>query len=128
VADALVIVEFIAFLSVAALCIYLIFLFVRVRALVMNMERDLKEISARAIPVLSNLEFITDRFRNVAQQVEDQIDAVSGSLQAIKSAADDVLMLERKVQQRIEEPIVEAASFLAAFYRGLRTFFDRMKD
>ena len=127
-ADALVIVEFIAFLSVAALCIYLIFLFVRVRALVMNMERDLKEISARAIPVLSNLEFITDRFRNVAQQVEDQIDAVSGSLQAIKSAADDVLMLERKVQQRIEEPIVEAASFLAAFYRGLRTFFDRMKD
>ena len=127
-ADALVIVEFIAFLSVAALCIYLIFLFVRVRALVMNMERDLKEISARAIPVLSNLEFITDRFRNVAQQVEDQIDAVSGSLQAIKSAADDVLMLERKVQQRIEEPVVEAASFLAAFYRGLRTFFDRMKD
>ncbi|HEY4644602.1 MAG TPA: hypothetical protein VIH68_07765 [Bacteroidota bacterium] len=127
-ADALVIVEFIAFLSVAALCIYLIVLFVRVRVLVMNMERDLKEISARAIPVLSNLEFITDRFRNVAQQVEDQIDAVSGSLQAIKSAADDVLMLERKVQQRIEEPIVEAASFLAAFYRGLRTFFDRMKD
>lgn len=127
-ADALVIVEFIAFLSVAALCIYLIVLFVRVRTLVMNMERDLKEISARAIPVLSNLEFITDRFRNVAQQVEDQIDAVSGSLQAIKSAADDVLMLERKVQQRIEEPIVEAASFLAAFYRGLRTFFDRMKD
>lgn len=127
-ADALVIVEFIAFLSVAALCIYLIVLFVRVRTLVMNMERDLKEISARAIPVLSNLEFITDRFRNVAQQVEDQIDAVSGSLQAIKSAADDVLMLERKVQQRIEEPVVEAASFLAAFYRGLRTFFDRMKD
>ena len=127
-ADALVIVEFIAFLSVAALCIYLIVLFVRVRVLVMNMERDLKEISARAIPVLSNLEFITDRFRNVAQQVEDQIDAVSGSLQAIKSAADDVLMLERKVQQRIEEPVVEAASFLAAFYRGLRTFFDRMKD
>lgn len=124
----LYIVEIIAYLSVTALCVYLVVVLVRLRKLVATIDHEFKEMSSRTIPILTNLEFITDRFRNVAQQVEDQVDLVKTSLQAIKSAADDVLMLERKVQEKIEAPVVEAASFVAALYRGFRTFFDRMKD
>ena len=122
------IVEIIAILAVTVLCVYLVVVLVRVRQLITSIEHYLKEVSSRAIPILSNLEFITDRFRSVAQQVEDQVGLVKSSLQAIKTVADDVLMLERKVQEKIETPIVEAASFAAAIYRGIRTFFDRMKQ
>ena len=121
-------VEFVALLSLTVLCVYLVVVLVRVRKLITSMEHDLKEVSSRTIPILSNLEFITDRFRNVAQEVEDQVGLVKSSLHAIKTVTDDVLMLERKVQERIEAPVVEAASLVAAVYRGLRTFFDRMKN
>ncbi len=122
----LLIIEIVALLCVSVLCVYLVVVLVRVRKLVTSMEHDLKEVSGHAIPVLSNLEFITNRFRTVAQAVEDQVDLVKGSLQAVKAAADDVLMLERRIQERIEEPLVEAAAFVAALYRGIRTFFDRI--
>lgn len=120
--------EIIALVSVAVLSLYLVVVLVRLRTLITSMEHQLKEVGSRAMPILSNLEFITDRLRNVAQQVEDQVDLVRGSLQAIKTAADEVLTLERKVHEKIETPIVEAASFLAAMYRGIRTFLDRINE
>jgi hypothetical protein len=99
----------------------------RVRIILINVEKDLKEMTSRALPVLENLEFITARVKNVTENLEDQVIIVRESLSSVKEVADNVVALERKVQERIEGPILDGVAFVAAVVRGVRAFVDRVR-
>ena len=56
-----------------------------------------------------------------------QVTAVRESIGSIKMIADNVVDLERRVQERIEGPILETVGFVSAVFRGVRTFLDRVR-
>jgi len=113
-------VQLIALISLTALSIYLIVILSGVR-------RDLSEFVQRSKPVLENLAFITEKLRSTAQKIDDHVDIVKSSLAALKSVADNVLILEERVQQRIEEPILQVASIIGAIVSSVGVFFDRFR-
>jgi uncharacterized protein YoxC len=119
--------QIIALLSLSALCIYMILVLLRLRDVVTNLEKDVKEITTRAIPVLENMEYITTRVKSITDNIDDQVAAVRESIGSIKAIADNVVDLERRVQERIEGPILEAVGFVSALFKGVRTFFDRVR-
>jgi hypothetical protein len=45
----------------------------------------------------------------------------------VRQIADNIVAMERKVQDRIEGPILDAVSFVASVFNGVRTFFDRLR-
>ena len=123
-----VVAEILALLAATALCLYLIVVLVRVRNLLGQIEKDVREISTRALPILDNTEYVTSRLKSIAESIDDQVLTVRESISSVRQIADNVVELERKIQERIEGPILDGLSFVAALVKGLRAFKDRMRS
>lgn len=124
--DILAIVEILALLALTVLCIYLVTVTVRVRNILNIVESDLKEFSAKAIPILDNLDVITNKIRAVTENIDEQVEIVKSSVRAFKEVADNILGFEQRIQSRIEEPVFESVGAVAAVVKGLRAFFSRL--
>jgi uncharacterized protein YoxC len=123
----LVVVEIVALLCLSAACIYLILVLIRLKDMLLGMDKDLKEITSRVLPVLDNMEFITARVKSITENIDDQVSVVRDSIGSVKEIADNIVALELKVQERIEGPILDSIAFVAALIKGVRTFFDRVR-
>lgn len=113
-------VQVIALIAVTVLCVYLV-------VVLAAMRRDLSDIAQRSKPVLENLAFITEKLKSTAQKIDDHVDIVKSSLTSFKNVADNVLLLEERVQQRIEEPIMQVASIIGTIVSSVGIFFERFR-
>ena len=123
----LVITQILALLCLSALCIYLIVVLLRVREILSNLERDIKEMTTRAVPILENMEFITAKAKTISENIDDQVNSVRESIVSMRQVAMNVVDLERKMQDRIEGPILEGVAFVSAIFKGVRTFVERVR-
>jgi uncharacterized protein YoxC len=123
----LVVTQILALLCLSALCIYLIVVLLRVREILSNLERDIKEMTTRAVPILENMEFITARVKTITENIDDQVNSVRESIVSMRQVAMNVVDLERKMQERIEGPILEGVAFVSAIFKGVRTFVERVR-
>lgn len=121
------VVELVALISASALCIYLIVVLVRVRELLTDMRKDLGDVSEKALPVLDNLNVITDHLKSVSEKVDDQVGLVKGSLESVKQAADNFVSLEQRLQDSLEEPVLRLSAILSAIVNRVATFFGGTK-
>lgn len=125
--DFLVVMEIIALGCLSVLCIYMVMVLVRVRSILTVIEKDIKELTSKAIPVFENLEVITEKVKSVTESIDDQVEMVKHSIASIKEVADNIVSFERRIQERIEEPVMETVSVFAALFKGVRTFVDRIR-
>ena len=123
----LVIMLIVALACLSALCIYLILVLARVRTIMTNVEKDVKELSSKAIPVFENLEIITAKIKNVTESIDEQVTMVKDSIRTVKDVADNIVRFERRVQERIEEPVLDTVSVFVSIVKGVRAFVDRMR-
>jgi uncharacterized protein YoxC len=123
----LIIAEIVALVCLVALCIYIIVVLSRLRVVLVNLERDLKAFAERGIPVLENLEEITTKFKNVAATIEQEVGAIKESMAAVQQIAENIVNFEKRVQERVEIPVMEAVSVISAVFKGVRTFFDQLR-
>jgi hypothetical protein len=52
---------------------------------------------------------------------------VRESIATVKGIADHVVAFERKIQERIEGPILDTVAFIAAVFNGVRSLLDRLR-
>ena len=123
----LVVMQIITLLALTVLCIYIIIVLIRLRNTLTLVENDIRELTSKAIPVFNNLEVITDKIKNVTDNIEEQVELTKSSIRSIKEIADNIVTLERKVQEKIEEPILEAVGTIAAVVNGVRAFIARLR-
>ncbi len=126
--DLLTITEIIALLSFTVLCFYLITVLVHFKKTLGEVEKDVKDISTRVVPILENTEYVTTRLKSIAESIDDQVLTVRDSIASIRQVADNIVELERRVQDRIEGPLLEGISFASAVVRGVRTFLERIRS
>ena len=124
----LVIAQIFALICLSVLSLYLIVVLVRVREILTSVEKDVKDLSSKAIPVFANLEVITEKVKNITASIDEQVEGVRQSIQGMKEITENVVEFERRIQERIEEPILEAVAFLAAAVKGVRTFIERVRS
>ena len=123
----LLVAEIVLLGALTGVCGYLITVLVRVRSILSVVERDIRELSSKAIPVLENLEVITDKIKNVTETIDEQVDTVKHSIDSMREIADNIVDFERRVQQRLEEPVLETVGIIAAVFKGLRMFVGRIR-
>ncbi len=113
--------------SLAGLAIYLVIVLAKVKTLLVQVESDVKNVSARVIPVLENMEVITTKLRSITANFDDQMTIVTSSVQSIREIADNIVDFERRVQDRIEAPVLEVAGILGSVVRGIAAFINRLR-
>jgi len=123
----LLVMQIVALTALTVLCVYLITVLIRVRNILTIVEHDIKELTAKALPVFSNLEVITEKIKTVTENIDEQVDLVKSSINSIKEIIDNLMNFEQKVQQQIEEPVLETVGTLAAVFKGVRTFIARLR-
>ncbi len=123
----LVVMQVIALAALTVLSIYVIAVLIRVRSILIVMERDLKELSARAIPVLENIEAITEKVKNVTESIDEQVETFKYSINSIKEIAENIASFERRIQDRIEEPVLDTVGTIAALFKGVQAFVSRLR-
>lgn len=123
---ALLIMEIIALAAVSALCVALIVVLIRVRTLLGSVEHDLKMVSAKAIPVLENLESITDKVKLVTDAVSEQVDSIKDSFASLKEITESLVSFERRIQETIETPVMDTVDTIASVFRGIQNLIERL--
>lgn len=117
----------VALIAVTVVCVFLVIVLVRVRDVLTNVERDIRAVTERTMPVLENIDYIAARVKNITDGIDDQVLMVRESMGSIREIADNVVALERKVQARMEGPILDTVAFVAALFKGVRTFTERLR-
>ena len=119
--------QLILVLSLSVLAVYLVVVLTKVRAVLGQIETDVKEVSARVIPVLENMEVITSKLRSITANFDDQMTIVRTSVQSIKEITDSIVEFERRVQDRVEAPVLEVAGIIGSVVRGVAAFINRLR-
>lgn len=119
--------QIIALACFSVLSVMLIVILLRVKSLIVELQDDLREIRSRSVPVLDNLEAITSKVRTISENIDEQVEGVRDSIASIRSVADDIVLLERRVQERVEGPVLDTVAYLVAIIKGLRTFIERVR-
>ncbi len=123
----LLVMQIVALAALTVLCVYLITVLIRVRNILTIVEHDIKELTAKALPVFSNLEVITEKIKTVTENIDEQVDLVKSSINSIKEIIDNLVNFEQKVQEQIEEPVLETVGTMVAVFKGVRTFIARLR-
>lgn len=121
------VVQILSNLAVIILCVFLVAFLLRLKTVLGVIEKDIRDLSTRTAPILDNIEVITDKIRNVTDNVNDQVELVRDSITAIRDIAENVVDMERRIQARIEEPVLETVGTVAAVLKGVREFFVRLR-
>lgn len=118
----------IGFTAFAVLCIYLIVTIAKLRQSFVKVQEDIGEINRNAIPLFENLKIITDKLRNISENVDDQVAIVRSSVESIREMTDNIVEFERNIQREIEGPVMEAFSFVSAVVKAVKAFLGKMKE
>ena len=93
-----------------------------------QLESSMREISEKSGPLLENSGVITGKIREIAESVDGEVTNVKGALDSLVGAVENIVDLERKVQSKIENPILDAAGFFAGITSGIKTFLRVLKS
>ncbi len=118
----------VGFTAFAALCIYLIVIVGKFRQSIVKLQEDVNEINRNAVPLFENLKIITDKFRNISENVDDQIAVLRSSVESISEMTENIVSFERKLQSEVEGPVMEAVSFASALVKAVKAFITKMKE
>jgi uncharacterized protein YoxC len=122
----LVLLEMVALAAASALCIYLIVVLRRVRVLLAAVEQDLHQVKTRALPVLDNLQVITEKVRSITESIGDQVETMRESLGSLRKIVENVLSFEERVQAEIEEPVLETVAKVADIFKAVTSLLERI--
>jgi uncharacterized protein YoxC len=118
----------VGFLAFAALCVYAIIILTHLRKSIIKIQEDVQEVSRSAVPLVENLKIITDKLRNISENVDDQITVLRSSVDSIREMTENIVSFERDLQRQVEGPVMEAVSFVAAVVKAVKVFIAKMKE
>lgn len=118
----------IGFLAFAALCVYLIVAISKIRNSFTKIQEDVNELNRNATPLFENLKIISDKFRSISENVDDQVTVLRSSVESIREMTDTIVSFEKNIQHEIEGPLMEAVSFVSALVKAVKAFTTKMKE
>ena len=71
---------------------------------------------------------LTDNVGKIVTKVNDNIDVLSTVVDKVKDTADSILEFEKRVQSRIEPPVMDTVNTIAAISVGVQTFIEKLKS
>jgi uncharacterized protein YoxC len=115
----------IALLVASAVGVFLIIDLIRFNKFLQVLQNELVDLNRNLKPVLENLNTITDKIREVASKVDEQVDMIHGAFIAFRRITDNVTEFEERFQRRLEEPIMRVGVLFGNIINRVISFFTR---
>ena len=112
-----------ALLSASALCIYLIVVLIRLKAVLETFQHEIVELNKYLKPLLENLTIVSDKMRAIASKIDDQVNMVNGVFAAFRRITDNVVRFEENIQDLQEKPFSQIGSVLSNLFGRFGSFF-----
>ncbi len=100
-----------------------------------NLSNELKGIREDTKPLLDTskvfldkVNSITDKLDGITGKVEGAVDSAKGIVDRGLEIADDVVMFEKKIKGSVEPQVLDTINTYAAIVKGVKVFFDRLKN
>ena len=122
----LLIAQIIVLIALSGLAIYFITVLVKLRELLGTVDTNLKDVTAKTLPTLDNLEVITSKLRAIVENFDEQLATLRSSVETIRSVTDSVADFQRRVQSAVESPLMEVMNTIGGIIRGFTSFLSRI--
>ncbi len=77
--------------------------------------------------IVTPLASLAQKARAIAENIDDQVESFRTSIDGLREMVDSVTEFERRLQERIEEPILDTVGTIAAVIKGFQAFFARLR-
>lgn len=117
--------KILALFSASALCIYLIVVLTRFNTFLQILQGELVDLNKNLKPILENLNAMTDKLRQIASKVDEQVNMVHGVFAAFKRISENVTRFEERFQQLLEEPLMRVSALFGNVFNRVVSMFGR---
>jgi uncharacterized protein YoxC len=99
--------------------IVLIPVLLQIRRTAREAEKLIDSVRAQLAPVSRDMGVISRDIKSIAQSIHRQVDRVEDGIETVHDMAIRVTGIQRKVQQRIEVPLLQLAAVLGSVKNGV---------
>lgn len=130
----LVIVAIIALGAFAAMCISIIgFLgkaksFLDMTSLSLQMmQKTMDDVSRKIEPTIELTNSTLKKTTDTLERLDNQLDVLNGTVHNVNDMVNRVTTLQKKVQDKVEEPIMKTASFIAGISKAVQAVTNTLR-
>lgn len=113
----------IAFLILVA---FLVPTVVQLRQTVKQLEDTTGKLDKSLPGIMTNMEDISENLSAILKTGRKQVDVVNDAVANLKGIVDDVVFFEKQIKRKVESPIFQSASTIAATAKAVQAFLNVM--
>ena len=112
--------------SAIVLCVYLIFSLKKINVTLNQLQNDVHNISEKTLPILDNLQQVSEKINNITERAANQINDLTNSIQKVK---DKIFFLKpRDKKSSSENPVNNLIKNLSAVSKGISAFWQKLRS
>ena len=112
--------------SAIVLCLYLIFSLKKINVTLNQLQNDVHNISEKTLPILDNLQQVSEKINNITERAANQINDLTNSIQKVK---DKIFFLKpRDKKSSSENPVNNLIKNLSAVSKGISAFWQKLRS
>lgn len=123
-----VIIQIIVFIAVIFLVLSLIKIIKSLSVRIENLQKDFDDFKVKIEPGIEDGIVLIKKVNRIADNVENNIHKIQEITDKFKDFSEDVIEFGTKLKERIEPPVLDTAITFSAIYKGIKTFFEKLKS
>lgn len=110
-------------ISVFILVVFLIPTIIQIKRSARGVEKSSEILNAQLPSIVQNINQMSESLNEIISSGRKQTETLAQATREIKLMVDNIVDFERNLQKKIEEPLLETVTTLAAMTKAVRTFF-----
>ncbi|MES2767473.1 MAG: DUF948 domain-containing protein [Bacteroidota bacterium] len=124
-----------ALIAFIGVCVYVIMTLIAAKALLEGITSHLgdavgimREVKDKVGPTLESANKVTLKVHDIAERIEQGMSTVDNTLLKVDGMVGRLTDLEGRVQQKVEAPIIKAASAVSGVTKAVGAFYSSLKN
>jgi len=110
-------------ISVFILVVFLVPTIIQIKRSARGVEKSSEILNAQLPSIVQNINQMSESLNEIISSGRKQTETLAQATREIKMMVDSIVDFERNLQKKIEEPLLETVTTLAAITKAVRTFF-----
>ncbi len=91
------------------------------------LTKDFADIKPKVYETVDKANSLSDNVNSFVSKINKNVDVLEDVVDKVKDTADSILDFEKRIQSKIEPPVMDTVNTISAVSVGVKTFFDSLK-